>query len=94
MLQAAGAICARVSRQFIPNPFIFAILLSAVVYLLGIVITKQSPAQMVGHWYDGFWNLLQFSMQMVVILLFGYVLASSPPVRRAVRRAAALPARR
>ncbi|MFP1683840.1 short-chain fatty acid transporter [Alloalcanivorax sp. C16-1] len=91
MLQAAGAICARVSRQFIPNPFIFAILLSAVVYLLGIVITHQSPAQMVGHWYDGFWNLLQFSMQMVVILLFGYVLASSPPVRRAVRRAAALP---
>ncbi|ASK36292.1 serine--pyruvate aminotransferase [Alcanivorax sp. N3-2A] len=91
MLQAAGALCARVSRQLIPNPFIFAILLSAVVYLMGIVITHQSPAQMVGHWYAGFWDLLKFSMQMVVILLFGYVLASSPPVRAAVRRAAALP---
>ena len=91
MLQAAGAICARFSRQFMPNPFIFAILLSAVVYLMGIFITRQSPVQMVGYWYDGFWDLLTFSMQMVVILLFGYVLASSPPVRAVVRRAAALP---
>lgn len=91
MLQAAGAICARFSRQFMPNPFIFAILLSALVYVMGLVITRQSPAQMVGYWYDGFWGLLEFSMQMVVILLFGYVLASSPPVRAVVRRAAAMP---
>lgn len=91
MLQTAGAFCAKLSRQYIPNPFIFAIILSAVVYLLGIGLTESGPFQMVEHWYGGFWNLLSFSMQMTVILLFGYVLASSPPARRIIGAAARLP---
>lgn len=91
MLQTAGAVCARISRQIVPNPFIFAIILSAVVYLMGIVLTDSGPFQMIGHWYDGFWNLLTFSMQMVAILLFGYVLASSPPVRGVIAKVAGLP---
>lgn len=91
MLQQAGAICARVSRQIIPNPFVFAIILSLVVFLMGVTLTPTSPGAMVGHWYDGFWNLLSFSMQMVAILLFGYVLASSPVARRLIVRAAELP---
>jgi len=91
MLQIAGAVCARISRQIIPNPFVFAIILSAAVYLMGITLTDAGPFQMVQHWYDGFWNLLTFSMQMVAILLFGYVLASSPPVRGAIARVARLP---
>lgn len=91
MLQKAGAVCARISRQVIPNPFIFAILLSAVVYALGVLMTDAGPFAMVEYWYEGFWNLLSFSMQMVAILLFGYVLASSPPARRVVGWAAGLP---
>ncbi|XKH61878.1 TIGR00366 family protein (plasmid) [Halomonas sediminis] len=91
MLQAAGAFCARLSKQYIPNPFIFAIILSVVVFALGISLTNSGPFDMVEHWYDGFWNLLAFSMQMTVILLFGYVLASSPPARRIIGWAARLP---
>ncbi len=91
MLQAAGAFCARLSKQYIPNPFIFAIILSVVVFALGIGLTNSGPFDMVEHWYDGFWNLLAFSMQMTVILLFGYVLASSPPARRIISLAARLP---
>ena len=91
MLQTAGAVCARISRQIIPNPFVFAIILSAVVYLMGIGLTDSGPFEMVQHWYDGFWNLLTFSMQMVAILLFGYVLASSPPVRGLIAKVAGLP---
>lgn len=91
MLRAAGAFCTSLSRRYIPNPFIFAIILSAVVYLLGLLLTPSGPVEMVLHWGDGFWELLTFSMQMVAILLFGYVLASSPPARRVVRWAAALP---
>jgi short-chain fatty acids transporter len=91
MLQAAGTFCARLSREYIPNPFIFAIILSVVVYLLGLVLTDSGPFQMVEYWYAGFWDLLNFAMQMVVILLFGHVLASSPPARRIIRWAARLP---
>lgn len=91
MLSTIGSFTARISRQVVPNPFIFAIVLSVVVYLLGIALTDSGPFEMVQHWYGGFWNLLEFSMQMVVILLFGYVLASSPPVRRAISWAARWP---
>lgn len=91
MLQAAGSFCARLSKQYIPNPFIFAIILSVVVFLLGVALTDSGPFSMVEHWYEGFWNLLAFSMQMTVILLFGYVLASSPPARRIIGWAARLP---
>ncbi|WP_079203572.1 short-chain fatty acid transporter [Pseudomonas sp. CC6-YY-74] len=91
MLQTAGAFCARLSREYIPNPFIFAIILSVVVYLLGIALTDSGPFQMVEYWYGGFWNLLSFAMQMVVILLFGHVLASSPPALRIIGWAARLP---
>ena len=94
MLRRIGMVTARISRQIIPNPFIFAIVLTAVVYLVGLVLTDSGPFQMVQYWYGGFWNLLEFSMQMVVILLFGYVLASSPPVRRGIERAARWPTTR
>lgn len=91
MLQAAGAFCSKLSNEYIPNPFVFAIILSVVVFVLGIGLTGSGPFEMIEHWYGGFWNLLAFAMQMTVILLFGYVLASSPPARRAIGRAAQLP---
>jgi len=33
-------------------------------------------------WYTGFWALLSFAMQMVLILATGYALAISPPISR------------
>lgn len=91
MLQVLGAFCQRLSQRYIPNPLVFAILLSAVIYVLGITMTDATPFQMVEHWYSGFWNLLSFGMQMVALLLFGYVLASSPPVRAVITWAARFP---
>lgn len=91
MLRAAGEFCTRLSREYIPNPFIFAILLTIIVFFFGLLLTPSGPFQMVEYWYGGFWNLLTFSMQMVVILLFGYVLAASPPARHVIAHAARLP---
>jgi short-chain fatty acids transporter len=91
MLQRLGSVSARYANKLIPDAFVFAILLSAFIFVLGVLITPSGPAQMVGHWYSGFWNFLGFSMQMVLILLTGYVLAQSPPVRRIMARLAKVP---
>lgn len=91
MLQILGAFCVRLSQKYIPNPLIFAIILSVIVYVLGVTMTDTGPFQMVEYWYGGFWNLLSFGMQMVALLLFGYVLATSPPVRSIVAWAARFP---
>ncbi len=58
---------------------------------MGIWLTPSGPLDMIFHWYDGFWNFLGFSMQMVFILLTGYVLAQSGPARRCMNRMAKAP---
>src|SRR5690606_31901143 len=62
--------------------FLFAIILTFVVFLLGIIFTNSSPVDMVQHWGGGFWGLLAFAMQMALIVVTGYILANSPVVKR------------
>ncbi|WP_033826942.1 short-chain fatty acid transporter [Bacillus andreraoultii] len=71
----------RMVRRFLPDAFLFAIILTFIVFLLGIIFTDHSPIQMAEYWGTGFWDLLAFTMQMTLIVVTGYVLASSPLVR-------------
>src|SRR5699024_6202648 len=50
-----------------------------------------TPLDMIVHWGDGFWNLLAFSMQMALVLVTGHTLASSPPVKKGLRKMASIP---
>lgn len=68
-------------RKFLPDAFLFAVLLTLVVFLMGILMTSSSVIEMVDFWGAGFWNLLAFSMQMALIVVTGYVLANTPIVK-------------
>ncbi|WOK18789.1 MULTISPECIES: TIGR00366 family protein [Rhodopseudomonas] len=70
--------------RYLPDPLIFAILLTIIVFVLGIALTPTGPIQMVEMWGGGFWNLLGFSMQMALVLVTGHALASSDPIHRAM----------
>jgi len=72
-------------QRYLPDPFLFAVVLTFVVFLMGIIINKQSPLDMVKYWGEGFWNLLTFSMQMVLILVTGFVLANSPFIKNILK---------
>ncbi|MBV9654149.1 MAG: TIGR00366 family protein [Acetobacteraceae bacterium] len=76
--------------RYLPDPLVFAILLTAIVFVLGVALTPTGPVDMVRLWGDGFWNLLAFAMQMALVLVTGHALASSEPVGRAMGRLAAL----
>lgn len=67
----------RIMQRYLPDPFIFVIILTFVVFGLGLIFTDNGPYQMVQHWGNGFWALLSFTMQMVLVLVTGHVLASS-----------------
>jgi len=67
----------RVMQRYLPDPFLFVIILTFVVFILGLIFTDNGPYEMVQHWGTGFWGLLTFSMQMVLVLVTGHVLASS-----------------
>ncbi|WP_040227402.1 short-chain fatty acid transporter [Bhargavaea cecembensis] len=69
-------------ERFLPDPYIFVALLTLVVFLLGLGLTDSGPLDMVVHWGDGFWGLLAFTMQMVIVLVAGHVLANSPVFKK------------
>lgn len=74
-----------VMQRYLPDAWLFAILLTLVVFVMGLGLTPAGPLDMIKYWGGGFFNLLAFSMQMVLVLVTGYVLASTPVVRSLLR---------
>lgn len=91
MIRTLASFFTRIVQRWMPDTFVFAVLLTAIVWICGVVFEQRAPLEMVRFWGDGLWDLLGFSMQMVLILVTGHVLASSPPVRRVLARLAGLP---
>jgi len=69
-------------EKFLPSAFIFAILLTFIVFMMGLLLTGEGVLDMTTHWYNGFWDFLAFTTQMVLILVTGYALVKAPPVER------------
>ena len=69
-------------QKYLPDPFLFAVILTFVVFIGGVFLTDSSPLDMVIHWGGGFWGLLTFSMQMVLVLVTGHALANSPIIKK------------
>lgn len=84
------AIADRVER-WMPSPFLFAIILTYVAAAAAFVTEGSTPVEIALAWYDGFWNLLQFAMQMVIILVTGFVVAYHPRVRAGILRLVRIP---
>ena len=78
----------RAFERWMPDPFVLVLVLTLVVFAAGIAVERATPLEMLVHWGDGFWSLLGFSMQMVMILLTGWVLATTPMVRAGLASAA------
>ncbi|MGF6597391.1 short-chain fatty acids transporter [Paraburkholderia sp. GAS448] len=82
MIQRISHFFTAIVHRILPDPLIFAILLTVVTFVLAFGLTPTQPAELVVLWGAGFWNLLAFSMQMALILVTGHALASSPLVKR------------
>lgn len=75
---------AKAKRFEIPSPFALAIGLTFATFILTWIFTdaerSESPRlfELANYWSMGFWELLEFSMQMSLILILGYTLAITP----------------
>src|ERR1035438_833981 len=78
------------SERWFPEPLIFALLGIVVVFGVGLLL-HQSPAKLAIQGGKNFWTLVPFTMQMVMIIIGGYVVASTPIVYRAIRALAGIP---
>ena len=84
--------CVRVVNRWLPDPFLFAVILTIVVFIAAMFATGLGPIQMIGAWgaTSGFWSLLSFSMQMALVLVLGSAMASARPCKKALRALAGL----
>ena len=81
MIKASADLFSRVMQRWLPDAFIIAVILTMVVFVSGIIFQGQSISSMADYWGNGIWTLLRFSMQMVLILVLGTVLAMSKPIK-------------
>ena len=82
MLRLLSKPAVKLVERYLPDPYIFVLLLTIVAAVCALFIEQSSPIQIVRYWGNGFWNLLSFSMQMLLVLVTGFMLANSPPVKK------------
>ena len=90
MIRSISRVMTRVVSRYLPDPLIFAMLLTMLTFVIALSLTPSTPMDLVNMWGNGFWNLLAFGMQMALIIVTGHALASSPPVKRILRMTASL----
>ncbi len=83
---------ARWSARWVPNSFVIACLLTLVVFALVVTVAGKHPIAAQGYWVKGFWELLELTMQLSLIVLTGYVVAVSPAMSRLLEWIAGLAA--
>tara|TARA_R110002110_G_scaffold404606_1_gene623215 strand:+ start:259504 stop:260865 length:1362 start_codon:yes stop_codon:yes gene_type:complete len=83
-------------RYVLPSPFSIAILLTLLTAGLAWGLTAPTSQttsailQIGQYWQKGFWDLLTFTMQMMLILVLGHALALSPVLSRLIHRVSRL----
>lgn len=85
-----GLALANWSERWFPDPLIFAFAGVIIVFIFGLLI-HQPASKLVIAGGKSFWSLVPFTMQMVMIIIGGYVLATTPLVHRFIRWLATIP---
>lgn len=82
--------CVNLVEKYLPDAFIFAIFLTIIVFLLALINTGKAPSDLVGFWGKGFWGLLSFSMQMILVLITGHALAQASIFKNLLKKIASI----
>lgn len=78
-------------ERFYPDPFVFAIALTFVVYLMAIGMTDAGPVAALAGWGGGLSLLLEFIAQIAITLITAHSLAHTDPAQRLLRRIGRIP---
>jgi short-chain fatty acids transporter len=89
-LARIGVALSNWSERWFPDPLVFALVGIVVVFLIGVA-AGEKPIDLAIQGGKGFWSLIPFTMQMVMIIIGGYVVASTPLVQRAMQKLANVP---
>jgi short-chain fatty acids transporter len=89
LLAHVAAACTAWAERWIPDAFVFA--LAATVLVMGAAVAGGAhPAAVIKAWGGGLWELSTFTLQMALIIITGYVVATARPVYRLIAALAGL----
>ncbi len=80
------------SERWFPDPLVFALAGIVVVFICGLLL-HQPASKLAIQGGKNFWTLVPFTMQMVMIIIGGYVVATTPVVYRFIQALAGIPKR-
>lgn len=78
-------------QNYLPDPFVIAVILTYIIFVLALFCTNSTAVDISLYWGKGMWDLLAFMTQMALVLLGGFVVASSLPVKSLLQKVSALP---
>jgi short-chain fatty acids transporter len=77
-------------ERWFPDAFALALLAVAIVFAATLMVGSD-PIESARWFGSGFWDLVAFTMQMSMIIITGYAVATAAPVYAVVTRMAAVP---
>jgi short-chain fatty acids transporter len=77
--------------RFLPDPYLFVIILTAVTFLLALLLTGRAVPQLFVDWYGGVFDLLTYTLQALLVAVTGFAFAQAPVVSRILDRAVSIP---
>ena len=89
-LASAGLRLSAWFELWFPDAFALALVAVGIVFAASVAV-GASPVQAAEWFGAGFWDLVNFTMQMTMIIVTGYAVATAPPVYRVIRRIAEIP---
>jgi short-chain fatty acids transporter len=78
------------SQRWFPDAFVFALVGLIIVFVAGW-FAGVGLRNLIKYFGDGFWGLIPFTMQMAMIIIGGFVVATSPPVHKLIKKLAKIP---
>lgn len=91
VLHAMSRFFTMLVRRYLPDAYLFAVLLTFFTFLAAVIFTPKSTIELVNAWGKGLSNILMFTIQSALIYVTGHALASTDVVRRQLDLLARMP---
>ncbi len=82
MLKRLASFFTYLMRHYLPDAYLFAILLTFLSAILALIFTSVGFTKVITTWGDGIYGIIAFAFQMILILVTGHCLALTPTVNR------------
>ncbi len=90
LLAAIAARFAAWSEKWFPDAYVF-VALAVIIVAAGALINGAPVKSVAKAFGDGYWSLITFTLQQMIVAVSGYIIASSPPASKVIAKMASWP---